>query len=45
MRGYEPPNPFTFGNTARMSAELKKDKEEFKKKELEKDEKVVNENI
>jgi len=28
-----------------MSAELKKDKEEFKKKELEKDEKVVNENI
>lgn len=37
MSNYNPPNPFSFGATAKMSREIKEEKENFKAEELKKE--------
>ena len=37
MSDYNPPNPYSFGDTVRMERMLKQDKEAFKREELEKE--------
>jgi hypothetical protein len=38
MRDYNPPNPYSFGDTVKMSKMITKEKEELKKEEIKKDE-------
>ena len=38
MRYYDPPNPYSFGDTAKMERMMKKEKENFKREELQKEE-------
>lgn len=37
FRDYTPPNPFSFGNTVRMEQQIRTEKENFKREELEKE--------
>lgn len=38
FRDYTPPNPFSFGTTARLQQQIKSEKEDFKREELKKEE-------